>query len=130
VRSRFRSRIDTMKRASYRVLAWLLASVAVLRAAEARPQEAIQAPDPDDREPGSIRAAVVERSVTEVRPVAVLPPFNNSALFDQPLVKRRWQPENEILGTSLALVALARQRMYPVPMGVYHSVSQRLRAQA
>jgi hypothetical protein len=119
-----------MKNASRRFLAWLLASFAVLRAAEAGPQEAIQAPDPDDREPGSIRAAVVERSVTDVRPVAVLPPFNNSALFDQPPVRRRWQPENEVLGTPMALAALASQRMYPVPMGVYRSVSQRLRAQA
>lgn len=120
-----------MKNASRRFLAWLLASFAVLRAAEAGPQEAIQAPDPDDREPGSIRAAIVERSVTDVRPVAVLPPFNNSALFDPPPVSRRWQ-QTDILGTPPVMLAaiLASERIYPVPMGVYRWLSRRLRAQA
>jgi hypothetical protein len=106
---RFRSRIDAVKRASYRALAGLLAIVGLralsawLVAAEAGPQEAIEAPDPDDREPASIRAAVVERAVTEVRPAAVLP-FNNSAAFEQPPVNRRWQ-QSDILGSPTALLA-------------------------
>jgi hypothetical protein len=101
-----------MKGASYRVVAWLLAVAAiVMRAlperlvgAEAGPQEAIQAPDPDYREPASIRVAVVERAVTEARPVAVL---SNALMCDPPVNRRRWQ-QSDILGSPTALMAAAR----------------------
>jgi hypothetical protein len=63
-----------------------------------------------------------------LRPAEVMP-FNNSAQFDQPPMRRHWQqPANELQGTPLVL-RLASERRYPVPTGVYRWVSRRLREQ-
>jgi hypothetical protein len=69
-------------------------------ARELRPSEAWHH---DHIEPEAVELTIAARAERELRPLAA-PPFNNSAMFTNPITVY-WQPQSNVWGPSLALLA-------------------------